>query len=250
MTAKFGFQVTVQQRTIWIFPEDIDAAAAVAKAEAAVTDYLTAELKKLEDSDIDGLINKLPEAVKKTVNDEITALKAKGTEAQAAKVSALMTKASVSDVVKGMSKTVNDAINLLKVRIKDGIAYSWTRGAGEDPITLGTFDNLLDFIDDKIIASLPEFMRPTFDVSDSFDALVGGLPDPVNGAVEALKSKAVFELDGLRLKIPGKGTREKTQFEIAMLINLVSLDLILGPFQLNRLYAKLGNFGSTVTTTA
>lgn len=31
MTVKFGFQVTVQDRTIWLFPEDITAAAATAK---------------------------------------------------------------------------------------------------------------------------------------------------------------------------------------------------------------------------
>lgn len=245
MTAKFGFQVTVQERAIWIFPEDIDAASAVAKAEAVVTDYLKKELERLPQTDITSLIAKLPNNIQTAVNNESNALTAKGTDAGKAKVAALMSQASVADIVKGMSSDVQTAIGLLKAKITDGIAYSWIRGAGEDPITLGTFANLLNFIDERIIKSLPSAVRPDFDVSENFDALVNGLPDPVNGAIEALKSKAVFELDGLRLKIPGKGSKEKTQFEIAMLINLVALDLILGPFQLNRLYAKLGNFGSS-----
>ena len=34
MTSKFGFQVTIRDRTIWLFPEDVNSAIATAKAQA------------------------------------------------------------------------------------------------------------------------------------------------------------------------------------------------------------------------
>jgi len=174
MSARFGFQVTVKERAIWVFPEDVDAALAAAKAQAnAAASNASAEAKRLA---------------------------------------------------------------------KAGIAYGWTRGVGEEPISLGSFDDLTGFVDDNILGNLPAALKPDFKVTESFDALVGGLPDPVNGAVKDLKAKAVFELDSLRLKIPGKGSDEKMQFEIAMLINLMALPYSLGPFKLNQLYARLGNF--------
>ena len=279
MTAKFGFQITVQERTLWIFPEDINVAEGVAKAEAAVKAAVQDEIEKLRTEDtetlkalFDKLFKELPTEIKGEIQNEIDRLKkqaqkeadkvkeaAKG-EAKAAGVTltdedftaiALKNKASLIEAqlteVTGFAAEAKAKIESLRQKLNQGITYGWTRGPGEDPISLGTFDDLLDFIDDKIIASLPELIRPDFDVSDSFDALVSGLPEPVNGAVEALKSGAIFELDGLRFKIPGKNKKsdEKMQFEIAMLINLVPLDLILGPFQLNRLYSKLGNFGET-----
>lgn len=275
MTAKFGFQITVQERTLWIFPEDINVAEGVAKAEAAVKAAVQDEIEKLRAGDtktINALFDKLPTEIKGEIQNEIDRLKkqaqreadkvkeaAKG-KAQAAGVTltdddftaiALKNKASLIEAqlteVTEFAAEAKAKIESLRQKLNQGITYGWTRGPGEDPISLGTFDDLLDFIDDKIIASLPALIRPDFDVSDSFDALVNGLPEPVNGAIEALKSGAIFELDGLRFKIPGKNKQsdEKMQFEIAMLINLVPLDLILGPFQLNRLYSKLGNFGET-----
>ena len=167
MAAKFGFQVTVNDRTIWLFPEDVDAALQAAKKRAVTG-----------------------------------------------------------------AKTVT----------RSGIAYGWTRAPGDDPISLGTFNDLTVFIDNQIIANLPEPVRPAFSVQKTFDDLIENLPNPVDEKLNDLKTKAVFELDGLRLKIPGRGASEKMQFELGMMINLIELDLELGPFQLNRLYAKLGNF--------
>lgn len=182
MTTKFGFQITVDTRTIWIFPEDVEAALATAKVQAEAA--------------------------------------------------------------------LSDATELVKARAKTGIVYGWSRAVGEDPINLGVFRDLTRFIDTSIIAPLPAAVKPSFSVDQEFEKLVQGLPDPVNKAVDDLTSKAIFELDGLRLKIPGTDSTEKIQFEIAMLINLIPLDLVLGPFKLNRLYARLGNFSTVVENTS
>ena len=178
MSAKFGFQVIVNDRAIWVFPEDIDAAVSVAKAQA--------------------------NAIKKEAKDATKQL------------------------------------------AKAGIAYGWVRGPEEEPISLGTFTSLIQFVDNNIIGALPAAMKPEpkFELTKSFDSLVQGLPDPFNEKITDLKDKASFELDALRLKIPGKDSSETMKFEIAMLINLQTLDYELGPFKLNQLYAKLGNFDS------
>ena len=174
MTGKFGFQITVNERTIWIFPEDMDAALAAAKAQAQAA--------------------------------------AAGASAQ----------------VKAMAKA--------------GITYGWTRGPGDEPISLGSFDDLTGFIYNSILGALPNEVKPDFSLTDEFDSLFRNLPDPVNTAVDDLTTKAIFELDGLRLMIPGSDSEEKLQFELGMMVNLIALDLELGPFRLNRLYAKFGNF--------
>lgn len=268
MIAKFGFQVTVEQRTIWIFPEDIDAAAIAAQAEALLKKTLAAELAKKFDDDtkINTLINGIQdETIKLKVK---AALPAGATVAE--KLTVVMNKVSLLDIqtsIDTLDATVKTTIDSLKARANTGIIYGWMRGPGEDPISLGVFRDLTRFIDRSIIGSLPSSVRPSFSVDNEFEKLVNGLPDPINSALTALTTKAVFELDSIRLKIPGKGSvlldgkgqpvmvsgkpkPEPTQFEIAMLINLLALDLELGPFQLNRLYAKLGNFGSTAATPA
>ncbi|MGB7315841.1 MAG: hypothetical protein WA939_23145 [Nodosilinea sp.] len=240
MTAKFGFQVTVQDCAIWIFPEDIDAAALAAKAEAKVTEVLMDELKAKGKAELEIVVNKLPPTVKKEAEKEIEALKAAGKDDLEATAIALANK--VSDVATTLGNDAKDRLEDLKAKANAGVVYGWTRSPGEDPIELGTFLSLTEFIDKSIIGSLPDVVRPTFSVTDSFQSLVGGLPDPMNSALGELTSTAKFELDGIRIKIPGKGSTEKTQFEIAMLVNLVNLQLKLGPFRANRLYAKMGNF--------
>ena len=173
MSAKFGFQVTVNDRAIWVFPEDIDAAVATAKAQA--------------------------------------------------------------------TKAVSKATETTKALAKTGITYKWTRSQGEDPISLGTLKNLVDFVDNSIVKPLG---LTSFDANDVLTSVIGSLPAPIDNAFDSLSRGAVFELDEIRLRIPGKGGNESAKFEIAMLINLTELELELGPFRLNQLYAKLGNFDS------
>jgi len=185
MTAKFGFQVTVNDRTIWLFPEDVDAALTSARAQANAAET------------------------------------------------------SASAQVKALASA--------------GIAYSWTRGPGEDPIRLGSLNDLVGFIQNNIIAPLPDdIMKPTFDVQVKFKSLIQGLPDPINGMAENFTQNVYIEIDSMRLKIPGKSPTPPTsqtapkpegfKFEIAILISFVDANLKIGPFQLNRVYAKLGNF--------
>lgn len=262
MTAKFGFQVTVQDRTIWIFPEDVNSAAIAAQAEAAFKKMVAEQLatsvintkEKLEILIVEKTND--PEPIKKIklkVKDEIGKLVESATLKD--KITVWVNNVSITEIseqIKSIKGKAEDQLASLQARASTGITYGWKRGVGEDPITLGTFKNLLDFIDNSIVHKL----GLKFDVSDEFDNLVKGLPEPISGSVQALTDGAVFELDEIRLKIPGKGSTitvknakssmvkpEPTQFEITMLINLLALDLELGPFQLNRIYAKLGNFG-------
>ncbi|TVP63372.1 MAG: hypothetical protein EA343_08265 [Nodularia sp. (in: Bacteria)] len=252
MTTKFGFQVTVEERTIWIFPEDIDAATVATQAEAKLKKTIAKELAKTinNQDELDKLIKRLPDASRIQSAIEVLPSDTKIEDTVAVLVS-LVSLADIKEQINGIEGAAKTEINRLKAQATTGVIYRWTRGLGEDPISLGVFRDLTKFIDRSIIGSLPSSVRPSFSVDDEFSALVSGLPDPVNGALTALTTKAVFELDSIRLKIPGKSSvDEKIQFEIAMLINLVALDLILGPFQLNRLYAKFGNFGSIATTSA
>jgi hypothetical protein len=263
MTAKFGFQVTVQDRTIWIFPEDIDAAKVAAQAEVLLKDTIVTQLaasgkafdtaEKL-DNFITTQLSKSDPVLAENIKKAINALPTTATIKD--KVALLVGKVSLADIqteINSLGDTVKSQINGLKARANAGIVYGWSRGTGEEPISLGVFTDLTKFIDNSIIAKLPSSVRPNFSVDQEFKALVSGLPEPVNSALTALTTKAVFELDSIRLKIPGKGSvdqagkAEKTRFEIAMLINLLALDLELGPFQLNRIYAKLGNFDSVET---
>lgn len=258
MTAKFGFQVTVNDRAIWIFPEDIDAATVAAQAEAELRQRLAVELgKKVFDTQtkIDNFVAALNDGVLKSqIEGAINALpQTEGKAKVSDQVAIIVSKVSLDDIeskISELSESIKSSVNGLKAKASSGVVYAWTRAPGEDPISLGVFRDLTLFIDNKIIGSLPRAVRPNFNVTESFGSLVNGLPDPVSGAVESLTTKAVFELDGIRLKIPGKGSAETTQFEIAMLINLMPLNLTLGPFQANRLYAKLGNFVDSVASTS
>lgn len=275
MTAKFGFQVTVQERTIWFFPEDVNLAEGVAKAEAAVKDAVKAEIDRLKNtggSDLTALYTSLTTTYPQ-IATEFNRLKQENknlvdldAQAKALENYANLIENEFSTIAQ-FGANAKSLITSLKQKLNTGVSYGWTRGAGEDPISLGTFEDLLNFIDEKIIKKL----GLNFDTSDSFAAMVNGLPSPINGAISDLTTKAIFELDGIRLKIPGKGSTvpvkdaqgnpatdtsgkpilkpEPTQFEIAMLVNLVPLDLELGPFQLNRIYAKLGNFGAAEPAT-
>ena len=106
MANKFGFQITVKERTIWIFPEDIDAAVTAGKSAA--------------------------------------------------------------------------------------IAYSWTRSAGEDPIELGTIDDLVDFVDVSIIQNMPDFMDipSEFSARKEFDNVLDSLPNPFGSGLENFAKNA------------------------------------------------------------
>lgn len=131
---------------------------------------------------------------------------------------------------------VNAALQAGQAKINAGVVYAWSRGAGEEPLSLGTFRDLVSFINKGL-------NMVGFDVMASFDNLIKSLPNPIDDAVDNLVTNAVFELDSLRLKIPAKGSTEKVQFEIAMIINLVKVELKLGDsLQLTRIYAQLGNF--------
>lgn len=131
---------------------------------------------------------------------------------------------------------VNAALQAGQAKINAGVVYAWSRGPGEEPLSLGTFMDLVTFINKGL-------NMVGFDVMNSFKKLIAGLPNPIDDAVDNLVNNAVFELDSLRLKIPAKGSTEKVQFEIAMIINLVKVELKLGDsLQLTRIYAQMGNF--------
>lgn len=241
MTTKFGFQVTVQTKTtsrmLWIFPEDIDTAAVVAKAKAALKQILIEELTK-QAAQLNGLIDQLPDSVPTEVKTELKKLD------PSAKATALVEKGDITAIQTALAKQADKQVNALKAQANAGLVYSWTREAGEEPIVLGAINDLMDFISNAI-----GITGADFDVKAKFNDLLGGLPDPIGSTAQEIAEKAIFELDGLRLKIPGKGSGEKTQFEIAMLVDLNQLGLELGPLTLNRLYAKMGNFGSTSAET-
>lgn len=185
MTSKFGFQFAVNDRMIWVFPEDVEAAANAAKAAAEVA-------------------------------------KAKA------------------------DKAINDLSASVKSQAAAGIAYSWTRASGEDPISLGNLASVGEFVNNmigkigKAAPTLGEAINPAAEIKSLVDGLP--LPEKLENVFESIQNNAYFELDSLRLRIPGKGSGEKWQFELGMIVNLSDLGLELGPFQFTRLYARIGNF--------
>ena len=212
MTAKFGFQVTVQDRIIWIFPEDVSSADIAAQAETAFKKMVVEQLNKaniLTDARLTDLTSDKPDdlepikKIKAKIRDEITKL---GTSADLqAKIAVWVNNVSITEISKQIASVPGEAkgqLAALQAKASTGITYGWKRGAGEDPISLGTFGNLLDFITNSIVVKL----GLSFNVRGEFDALVKGLPEPISGSVQALTDGAVFELDEIRLKIPGKGS--------------------------------------------
>ncbi len=141
-------------------------------------------------------------------------------------------------------ENVTAALQAGQAKINAGVVYAWSRGPGEEPLSLGTFMDLVSFINTGL-------NMVGFDVKNSFTKLIGDLPSPIDDAVENLVNNAVFELDSLRLKIPASGSGESMKFEIAMIINLVKVNLSLGnSLQLTRIYAQMGNFTEPQTAIA